>query len=131
MGQAGFDEELHRIFTPEEMEAIRRAARDEEDVLRGARRKLLRLAGHLPFAEDAMAGWYCVRDENTPRRVKLILFAALAYFVMPFDVIPDFLPIVGFTDDAAVIAAALAAVAGAITSEHRDLAREALRAVKG
>ncbi|MCG6121837.1 MAG: DUF1232 domain-containing protein [Microvirga sp.] len=127
MGQAGYDDDLSRVFTPEEMETIRRAARDEDSVLRGARRKLLSLAGSIPFAEDAMAGWYCVRDANTSRRVKLILLGALAYFLLPVDIVPDFLPLLGFTDDAAVIAAALAAVAGSITPEHRELAREALR----
>ena len=45
-------------------------------------------------------------DPATDRKVKLTLVAALAYFVMPFDIIPDILPIMGFTDDAAVITAA-------------------------
>lgn len=131
MESAGYDDDLRRVFTREEMEAIRRAARDEEDVLRLARGKLLRFASSLPFAEDAMAAWFCVRDENTPRRVKLVLVAALAYFVLPVDVIPDFLPLLGFSDDAAVIAAALAAVAGSIAPEHRERAREAMRAARG
>ena len=54
------------------------------------------------------------------------LFAALAYFVMPFDVIPDFLAGIGFTDDAAVIALAISMVAKNIQPEHRARARAAL-----
>jgi uncharacterized membrane protein YkvA (DUF1232 family) len=48
-----------------------------------------------------------------------VLIGALAYFVVPFDGIADFLPLLGFTDDAAVIAAAIAQVAGSISEEHR------------
>ena len=58
--------------------------------------------------------------------MKLTLFAALGYFVMPFDVLPDLLPVIGFTDDAAVIATAIASVANAIRPDHREKAREAL-----
>jgi uncharacterized membrane protein YkvA (DUF1232 family) len=58
--------------------------------------------------------------------VKAVLFAALAYFVMPFDLIPDFVAGFGFTDDAAVLALALSLVAGNITDEHRRRARAAL-----
>ena len=65
-------------------------------------------------------------DPQTDRRVKLTLAGALAYFVMPIDLIPDFLPLVGFTDDAAVIAAALAAVSRSIRPEHREQARRSL-----
>jgi uncharacterized membrane protein YkvA (DUF1232 family) len=67
-------------------------------------------------------------DDATPRRVKLVLLGALAYFVMPFDLIPDFLPLLGYTDDAAVMAAAFAAVASSITDEHRKKAREVVKA---
>jgi uncharacterized membrane protein YkvA (DUF1232 family) len=59
-------------------------------------------------------------------QVKAALFAALAYFVMPFDLIPDVMPLIGFTDDAAVLAAAIRLVAGAVRPEHYAAARAAI-----
>ncbi|MEJ0026985.1 MAG: YkvA family protein [Rhizomicrobium sp.] len=100
--------------------------RDEKIVDRGFWNKLLAVAGRIPFAEDAAAAYFCAVDPATPARVKAILFAALAYFVMPFDVVPDFLAGIGFTDDAAVIAMALSVVAGNIKEPHRVRARAAL-----
>jgi len=100
--------------------------RDEKYVERNFWKKLLSVAGKIPFAEDAAAGYFCAMDPATPPRVKAILFAALAYFVMPFDLIPDFIAGIGFTDDAAVIAMALSVVAGNITEQHRAKARAAL-----
>jgi uncharacterized membrane protein YkvA (DUF1232 family) len=101
--------------------------RDEKLVSRGFWTKLLRVAGRIPFAEDAAAAYFCAVDPATPAKVKAVLFAALAYFVMPFDIIPDVLAGIGFTDDAAVIAMALSIVAGNITDGHRAKARAALR----
>ena len=109
-----------------EMQAMRRAARDEAGILAEVLAMLRKLARALPFAEDALAAHLCVRDPATSRRVKLILLAALAYLVMPIDGIPDFLPLLGFGDDAAMIAAGIAAVRGAITPEHRAQARAML-----
>ncbi len=100
--------------------------RDEKIVERGFWKKLLKVAGRIPFAEDAAAAYFCAVDPATPSKVKATLFAALAYFVMPFDVIPDFIVGIGFTDDAAVIALALTMVAGHIKEPHRARARAAL-----
>ena len=77
-------------------------------------------------AEDALAAFYCAFDPATSPRVKAILVGAIAYFVMPFDILPDVLPLIGFGDDAAVLAAALAAVQGAVTKAHRDKARQTM-----
>jgi uncharacterized membrane protein YkvA (DUF1232 family) len=93
-------------------------------------RKLRAVAAHLPFAEDLLAAYYCAFDRATPLQVKATLIAAIAYFVLPFDAIPDMLPVIGFTDDAAVLAAAIKMVAGAITPEHRQVAQEKLRELK-
>jgi uncharacterized membrane protein YkvA (DUF1232 family) len=120
------DELLGRPLSQAEMDAIRRAARDEAGVLSDAWAMLRRIGRRLPFAKDALAAYYCAIDPRTDRRVKLTLAGALAYFVMPVDLMPDFLPLVGFTDDAAVIAAALAAVSRSIRPEHREQARRNL-----
>jgi uncharacterized membrane protein YkvA (DUF1232 family) len=101
-------------------------ARNERIVEEAFWKKLLKVAGKIPFAEDAAAAYFCAVDPKTPSKVKAILLAALAYFVMPFDIIPDFVVGLGFTDDAAVLAMALTLVAGQITDEHRRRARAAL-----
>ncbi|MBR3194163.1 YkvA family protein [Bosea sp. (in: a-proteobacteria)] len=113
-------------FTPDEMASIRKSLRDEARFGSEFIGRLKRVAKRIPFAEDLLAAWVCTRDPATPRRVKLTLLAALGYFVLPLDAIPDVMPLLGFTDDAAVIAAALAAVAGSITPQHRDKAKEML-----
>jgi uncharacterized membrane protein YkvA (DUF1232 family) len=88
--------------------------------------KFRRFAARLPFAEDLLAAYFCAFDRNTPRRVQIALIGALAYFVLPFDFVPDMLPVIGFTDDAAVLATAIKLVASHITPQHREAARRAL-----
>ena len=109
----------------------RRFAVDEQEVRRGFWRKLRRLAAHLPFAEDLIAAHYCAFDRQTPLKVKAVLIGALAYFVLPTDVIPDVLPVIGYTDDAAVLAAAIKLVASHITPEHREAAQYMLARMRG
>lgn len=121
------DDLFRSTFSRDEIAAMRRAARDEEKVGTGLFALLRRVGRRIPFAEDALAAWYCAADPTTEKRVKLVLVGALAYFVIPADLMPDLLPLVGFTDDAAVIAAAIAAVSRAIRPEHREQARETLR----
>ena len=113
-------------FSREEMEAIRKGLRDEAKFGADFMARLKRVAKRIPFTEDLLAAWFCARDPQTPRRGKLTLRAALGYFVLPLDAIPDFMPLIGFTDDAAVIAAAIAAVAGSIKPEHRERAKTAM-----
>src|SRR5882724_7094667 len=102
------------------------AAREAGRVRREFWPKFRRFAARLPFAEDLVAAYFCAFDRNTPRRVQVALIGALAYFVLPFDFIPDMLPLIGFTDDAAVLATAIRLVAVHITPQHRDAARRAL-----
>ncbi|MDR6831135.1 uncharacterized membrane protein YkvA (DUF1232 family) [Bosea sp. BE271] len=113
-------------FSREEMEAIRKSLRDEAKFGADFMARLKRVAKRIPFAEDLLAAWFCARDPATPRRVRMTLLAALGYFVLPIDALPDIMPLLGFTDDAAVIAAAIAAVAGSITIEHRERAKKAM-----
>jgi uncharacterized membrane protein YkvA (DUF1232 family) len=100
-------------------------------VKRGFWPKIRKLALHIPFAEDALAMFFCALDPKTPTATKGVLLAALAYFVLPTDAIPDWLPGIGFTDDAAVIAAALAATGRAIQPRHREQAQRALARIAG
>jgi uncharacterized membrane protein YkvA (DUF1232 family) len=80
----------------------------------------------IPFIDEVVAAYYAMLDPQTPTRSRLILIAALAYFVTPFDVVPDFILGLGFIDDASVLMAALAAVRSSIRDEHREAARRAL-----
>jgi uncharacterized membrane protein YkvA (DUF1232 family) len=104
-----------------------RLAQDRDSVRRQFWRKFKRGMAKLPFAEDLLAAYYCAFDRETPRHVQVALLGALAYFVLPFDFMPDMLPILGFTDDAAVLATAIRMVASNITPEHREAARAVLK----
>ncbi|WGD52553.1 YkvA family protein [Bradyrhizobium sp. CB1650] len=104
-----------------------RLAEDRDGVRRRFWRKLKRVVARLPFAEDLLAAYYCAFDRQTPRHVQASLLGALAYFILPFDFVPDVMPMLGFTDDAAVLATAIRLVASHITNEHREAARAALR----
>jgi uncharacterized membrane protein YkvA (DUF1232 family) len=88
--------------------------------------KVKPLIGKLPFAHDLLTAYYCAFDKETPFKVKAILFGALAYFVLPIDAIPDFIPVIGFSDDAAALMAAIAAVRSSITDDHREAAKREL-----
>src|SRR6195952_1016867 len=103
-----------------------RLAKDRESVRRRFWAKFKRVVAKLPFAEDLLAAYYCAFDRQTPRHVQAALLGALAYFVLPFDFVPDMLPILGFGDDAAVLATALRMVATHINDDHREAARAAM-----
>jgi uncharacterized membrane protein YkvA (DUF1232 family) len=94
-------------------------------------RKVRRVLARVPFAEDLLAAYFCAMDRNTPTYVRGILLGAIAYFVLPADMVPDVLAPLGFTDDASVIAAALAAVGSHLHPSHRDQARDRLEKLAG
>ena len=100
--------------------------RNERIVKAGFWRKVRATLGKVPFIEDAVAAYYCATDRGTPAYVRAVLFGALAYFVMPADLIPDFIAGLGFTDDATVLMAAFSAVRSHLKLEHRTRAREYL-----
>jgi len=104
-----------------------RGSKSEEGSLRhNFWRKLRAAFAQMPFAEDLLAAYYCAFDRNTPLAVKATLLGAIAYFVLPIDAIPDYIPIIGYTDDAAVLAVAIKLVSEHILPLHRQAAREAL-----
>jgi uncharacterized membrane protein YkvA (DUF1232 family) len=85
-----------------------------------------RAARYVPFMQEVVAAYYCALDERTPLRVRGTLLAALAYFVLPTDLVPDFILGFGFTDDVAVLTAAIGAIRSHITPAHRAAAADAL-----
>ena len=100
---------------------------NETRVQRGFWPKMRRTAARIPFAGQVLSVWYAARDPDTPTAAKGIMLGALAYFVLPVDAIPDIFAGIGFTDDAAVIAALLATLGANIKRRHKDAAAEALK----
>jgi len=94
-------------------------------------RKTKQLAGRIPFSSDLLAAYYCAIDPATPRKVRVILMAALAYFVVPTDLIPDFIAGLGYTDDATVLLAALGSVRQHIAPRHKEQAERTLSELAG
>jgi len=99
-------------------------------VQRGFWPKMAKYLGRIPFAKEALAAWYCAMDPATPGRVKGMLLAALAYFVVPIDLIPDMLPGLGFTDDLTVLLTTIGLIRAHMRPEHRKRAEEALESLK-
>ncbi len=118
-------------FEPEASLESARLERDRARVRKDFWAKVKKVAARLPFAEDLLSAYYCAFDRKTPRHVQAALLGALAYFILPFDFIPDMLPILGFTDDAAVLATAIRMVASHIGPEHHDAAKAALARLRG
>jgi uncharacterized membrane protein YkvA (DUF1232 family) len=80
----------------------------------------------VPFMDEVVAAYYCALDPETPASVRATLLAALAYFVIPFDVVPDFILGLGFSDDITVLITAITMVRRHIGERHRTAARAAL-----
>lgn len=103
-----------------------RLRRDEARVKRDFWPKVKRFAGRVPFLPDLLAAYYCAIDPRSPLQAKATLMAALAYFILPTDLIPDLFALFGFADDAAVLLAALRSLNRHISPEHRAKAAAAL-----
>ena len=99
---------------------------NEQRVNRGFLPKIRRVAARIPFASDLLSVYFSARDPETPVASKGMMLAALAYFVLPTDAIPDVLAIVGFTDDAAVFAALMAIVGKNLKPKHKASAQKLL-----
>ena len=108
-------------FDAEKMEA------DKRLVMREFGQKLRSNLGKIPFSEDVTSAFYCAMDGQTPAFVKAVLFGALAYFILPTDAIPDFIPITGYTDDMAAIAAAVTTIAVYINRDVKEKTAEKLK----
>lgn len=99
---------------------------DEKEVRAKFWRTARKAARQVPFMEDVVAAYYCALDKKTPLKAKAILLGALGYFVLPTDAIPDIILGLGFTDDIAVLTAAITTVRAHIRPAHRLAAREAM-----
>ncbi|MGY4752165.1 YkvA family protein [Pannonibacter sp. Q-1] len=106
--ELGTDEQKSRRIREKLLETLRKAARQ------------------VPFMEDVVAAYFCALDPATPRKVRATLLAALAYFVLPLDVVPDFILGIGFGDDATVLMGAIAMVRAHMRPEHTEAAKDVL-----
>ncbi len=102
----------------------RRAIADEAELRQRFWRRVRREAASIPFLEDALTGYYCAFDRNTPLYVKAVLVGAIVYFAVPDDLIPDTL--LGLADDAAMLGVAFKLVSSHIKPEHRQAAQAML-----
>lgn len=85
------------------------------------------LAAGRELIEKALWLYYAIIDSDTPTKAKLIIAGALGYFISPIDVIPDFIPFVGYTDDLAVLVGAIMTVASNIKDIHKEKAAGRLK----
>lgn len=99
---------------------------NEERVAKGFWPKMRKVAARVPFAKEALSVWYCARDDDTPIAAKGMMLAALAYFVLPTDAVPDFIAGLGYTDDAAVFAALMSVIGKNLKPRHKEAARQAI-----
>ncbi len=76
--------------------------------------------------EPALKMYYAALDADTPAWAKATIIGALGYFISPVDAIPDLIPVVGYTDDLSILAAALAATAANIKDVHVAKTKETL-----
>jgi uncharacterized membrane protein YkvA (DUF1232 family) len=104
-------------------ERTRQFTADESGLRQQIWKKLKREAANIRFVEDALTAHYCAFDRNTPLYVKLALVGAVVYFLVPDDLIPDSIPVLGVADDAAVLAGAMKIFAAHIKPEHRQAAK--------
>jgi len=56
---------------------------------------------------DVLALWFCYRDPRTPLVAKVLAMLVVAYALSPIDLIPDFIPVVGYLDDLILLPAAI------------------------
>ncbi len=99
---------------------------DQAKVEAGFWDKVKKVARQLPFLDDLLASYFAMRDSNTPIQARAALVFGLLYFLWVFDIIPDFLGVIGYADDGTVLTTIIMQVGAAITDEHRKQAREAL-----
>src|ERR1700722_4083406 len=109
----------------------RRMVDQQQELQRDFWLKVKGAVADLPFAEDLLAAYYCAFDRQTPLHVKAVLLGAIAYFILPTDLIPDYIPVIGYMDDAAVLAGAIKIVNSHIKPEHREAARRTLERMRG
>lgn len=102
---------------------------NEEKFWRTVGRHAARWSGSM--LQQVLTLYYCMVDPATPARSKAVIAGALAYTIFPADLIPDFIPAVGWGDDAAMIAWAGYEVVNSINEQHREKAKSKVASLLG
>jgi len=118
------DDDLSRVYLNPEILGPEEGR--EARVRKGFWKTVRKAAGKIPFMDEVVAAYYCALDPKTPHAVRGGLLAALAYFVLPLDMVPDFIIGVGFGDDLTILATVLALFKTHITADHREAAKRVL-----
>ena len=75
--------------------------------------------------------FYTLKDEDTPAWVRTVILGTLGYFIFPMDALPDFIPVLGFTDDLGAMATAISTLMPYIKSDHKRMATEKVASLFG
>ncbi len=96
--------------------------RYSEEKFWGKVQRFAKVAGKR-VVETALQLYFAAQSPQTPARARSVIYGALAYFIIPIDIIPDLLPGAGYTDDLTVLLAAIGMVAAHITPQIKHQAR--------
>ena len=94
---------------------------DSSVIDEGVLRKVLIRAGRT-LAQPALEAFEILIAPSTPNQVKVSMFAALTYLIMPVDLVPDFIPVAGFSDDLVALTAVISLWSSHVTPEIRNKA---------
>ena len=98
--------------------------KNRQKVENGFWKKVRSIAQKVPFINDAFALYRYMRDPAVHPGRKVVAVGALIYFICPWDAIPDFVPVVGYMDDAGVIYAAVEYYSGEIEPHYENIKGE-------
>lgn len=111
--------------TPNEKQILDSQKHYSEDGLWDKMKSVFKKAG-IKVIYLALVLYYTVNADSTPTSKKGIIYGALGYFILPIDLIPDAIPVVGYSDDLAALVACVAAVSMCITPEIKAQAKSKL-----
>ena len=95
---------------------------DSSVINEGLLRKILIRAGRT-IAQPALEAFELLIDSSTPSQVRVSMFGALTYLIMPLDLMPDFIPVAGFSDDLIALTAVINLWRNYVTPQIRYRAR--------
>lgn len=93
-------------------------------------RAMKKASSRVPFMDDVLAMYYCAVDPATPKKVRVMIGGTLLYLVMPLDMIPDFLMMLGYTDDVTALMVLARLVSSHVTDSHREKARAVINGLR-
>lgn len=85
----------------------------------------------LNLINEALKLWYVTDNPNLPSKTKATIIGALGYLISPLDLVPDVLPVVGYTDDAGAVALAIAMAQAFIDQKVKDKAKAKIDEIFG